>query len=128
MPNPKHNKTPSHLFKARQQTIKSIGTKLFNKLPKSIRNMTNASIDAFKSMLDKYLKSIGDLTSLVNTKPNWLYTSRPATIYEEIPPQHSLVPRGIEQITPVPLINHVSDKSLIPASGLSVEELTTQMS
>ena len=68
-------KNASHLFKARQQTIKSLGTKLFNKLPKSIRNMTNTSIDAFKSMLDKYLKSIEDLTSLGNTQPNWLYSS-----------------------------------------------------
>ena len=125
-----HNitKTPSHLFKARQQTIKSLGTKLFNKLPKSIRNMTNTSIDAFKSMLDKYLKSIEDLTSLGNTQPNWLYSSRPATVYEESPSQHSSAPSGIKQITAVPLINPVSEESLIPASGLSVEGLMTQMS
>ena len=125
-----HNitKNPSHLFKARQQTIKSLGTKLFNKLPKSIRNMTNTSIDAFKSMLDKYLKSIEDLTSLGNTQPNWFYPSRPATVYEESPPQNSLVPRGIEQITAVPSTNPVSEESLIPASGQSVEELITQTS
>ena len=90
--------------------------------------MTNTSIDAFKSMLDKYLKSIEDLTSLGNTQPNWFYPSRPATVYEESPPQNSLVPRGIEQITAVPLTNPVSEESLIPASGQSVEELITQTS
>ena len=72
-------KTPTHLRQARQQTIKCFGVNIFNKLPKHIRNITNASVDAFKNTLDKYLKSIEDLTSLSNIQPNWLYVSRPAT-------------------------------------------------
>ena len=118
--------TPTYLLKARQQSIKCLGTKLFNKLPKMIRNTTNASIDAFKSMLDKYLRSIEDTESLGNTQPSWLHASNHATHSEEILPIPFMAPRGIEQITSPPLNILVADQSLTPASGQSVEVLITQ--
>ena len=119
-------KTPTHLLKARQQSVKCFDTKLFNKLPKNIINIANASIDTFKSMLDKYVRSIEDTESLGNTQTSWLNTSRIATHSEEILPNPSLGPRGIEQTTPVPSSNPVVEQSVTPASGQSARELITQ--
>ena len=36
------------------------GSKLFNALPKDLRNLTNCSLPIFKSRLDKYLQQIDD--------------------------------------------------------------------
>ena len=50
-------KTPSHLLKARKQTLRFQGVKAFNRLPKEIRNITGKTVEQFKVQLDKYLKS-----------------------------------------------------------------------
>ena len=125
-----HNltKTPTHLLQARKQSLRCFGANMFNKLPKHIRNITNTSVDVFKSKLDKYLRSIEDPASLSHVQPNWLHASRPATVCEEIHTDSSMIPRDIEQITPVSLIIPVAEESSTPASGLTVEELFTQTS
>ena len=48
--------TPSHLQKAKQQTVRCFGIKIFNALPKPIRNITNVDTDQFKSAFDQFLK------------------------------------------------------------------------
>ena len=56
------------------QTIREIsvqvnGAKIFNSLPKSIRNMKRLSIDEFKFSLDKYLETLPDEPKLPNYTP-----------------------------------------------------------
>ena len=46
--------------KYRVSTLAVQGVKLFNAMPKSIRNLKNISIEKFKNALDSYLKSIPD--------------------------------------------------------------------
>ena len=46
--------------KFRDSTLAVQGAKLFNAMPKSIRNLKNVSINKFKSALDNHLKSIPD--------------------------------------------------------------------
>ena len=57
---PKLASTPSHLLKAKQQSVRCFGVKLFNALPKQIRNITMVDIDKFKSALDLFLKRVED--------------------------------------------------------------------
>ncbi len=52
--------TPSHLQQARKQTIRCQGVKLFNELPKHVRNITDASVDTFKRSLDKHYRNKDD--------------------------------------------------------------------
>ena len=59
-------RTPSHLQTIRKQTIKCAGVKIFNELPKHIRNITDTSVNLFKSNLDKYLQSSNDTPHLRN--------------------------------------------------------------
>ena len=42
----------------REASFQVHGPKLFNKLPRSIRNITNCSVDEFKSKLDQFLENI----------------------------------------------------------------------
>jgi len=44
----------------RESSIKVKGSKLFNLLPKGIRNLENVSVDVFKHRLDVYLKTVPD--------------------------------------------------------------------
>jgi len=44
----------------RHHTLPFHGARVFNLLPKYLRNATNISKDVFKSMLDKYLKTVSD--------------------------------------------------------------------
>ena len=54
------NKTPSYIQKARDASINIHGAKLFNLLPKDLRNKTDCSLESFKYNLDKFLSSIPD--------------------------------------------------------------------
>ena len=47
-------KTPAYLQKARQQTIRCRGIRLFNNLPQNIRNLKGVSLLQFKGALDRY--------------------------------------------------------------------------
>ena len=89
------NKIPSYLVKARKQSIQIAGAHLFNSLPKSVRNITEASIDAFKSKLDIYLRSNEDLTSLSRAQINWSQRTA-ATVSNYLAPN---LHRGVEQLT-----------------------------
>jgi len=52
--------TPSHLQQIKRQSVKCFGVKLFNSLPKYIRNITNVKIDYFKNKLDRFLRTVED--------------------------------------------------------------------
>ena len=56
--------TPGYLQKAKQQTVKVLGAKLFNSLPSNLRNTTNTTVDHFKYKLDKFLTTLEDLPLL----------------------------------------------------------------
>ena len=123
------NKTPSHLLQAKKQTIKCIGAKLFNNLPKNIRNTTDTSIDVFKSKLDKYLRSKEDFTSLSNAQPSWLETNHLTIVREVTLPNLTPPSTNIEQRPAVFPINPVSGpREVMPASGQTVNRWSTQMS
>ena len=49
-----------HIQKLREASISVRGPRLFNSLPKHLRDMRDCSKDAFKSALDKYLRTIPD--------------------------------------------------------------------
>ena len=65
-------KTPevvNHLPKATQNllycSLKYTGPRLFNSLPKSVRDISNCDVNSFKNALDKYLKQVPDEPQLV---------------------------------------------------------------
>ena len=67
--------TPNHLQKVKQQSVKCFGVKLFNSLPKYIRNITNTSIDTFKFKLDKFLQHVEDMPLLRSGARNGRYSN-----------------------------------------------------
>ena len=54
------SRTPGKINAARYSSISIRGPRLFNALPRSIRNMTGCSVDLFKSHLDALLKKLSD--------------------------------------------------------------------
>ena len=56
--------TPSHLQQIKRQSVRCFGVKLFNSLPKHIRNITKTTIDIFKNKLDRFLTTIDDYPHL----------------------------------------------------------------
>ena len=52
--------TPTYLQQIKQQTIRCFGAKLFNCLPKYIRNITNSTTEHFKFKLDQFLQTVED--------------------------------------------------------------------
>ena len=54
----------------REKSFQVHGAKLFNSLPKSIRNLTKLSVDGFKQKLDVYLQSIPDEPILPGYTPS----------------------------------------------------------
>ena len=67
--------TPTHLHKAKQQTVKCFGVKLFNSLPKQIRNITGTDTNHFKSALDLFLKRVEDKPLLRSHANNGSYNN-----------------------------------------------------
>ena len=53
----------------REASFQVHGPRLFNKLPKNIRNLTNCSVDDFKSKLDQFLENIPDEPRVSNLVP-----------------------------------------------------------
>ena len=47
-----------------EKSLSIRGPKLFNKLPSHLRNMTNVSVNTFKTHLDRYLSLIPDQPSI----------------------------------------------------------------
>ena len=54
----------------REGTFQIHGAKLFNSLPKSVRNITRTSVDEFKVALDKFLQTIPDEPKLPGYIPS----------------------------------------------------------
>ena len=54
----------------REASFQINGPRLFNSLPKAVRNTTKVGIDEFKLKLDKYLESIPDEPKMENYTPN----------------------------------------------------------
>ena len=67
--------TPTHLHKAKQQTVKCFGLKLFNSLPKQIRNITGTDVTQFKTHLDKFLQLVEDKPLLRSNANNSTYNN-----------------------------------------------------
>ena len=57
---PMASHSPASVRKAREASLKVKGARLFNLLPKEIRNLSGVSIDSFKSQLDSWLTQIPD--------------------------------------------------------------------
>ena len=53
----------------RENSFQVKGARIFNSLPKSLRNLKQISVDEFKFKLDKYLETIPDEPSLPNYTP-----------------------------------------------------------
>ena len=53
-------KASQRVISIREQSFQVHGPRLFNSLPKSIRNLTNCTVDQFKARLDKFLTCIPD--------------------------------------------------------------------
>ena len=54
------NVPATSLAKTREASLPINGAKLFNIMPKSVRNLTNVSLDTFKRALDKFLNFVPD--------------------------------------------------------------------
>ena len=54
----------------REASFQVNGPRLFNSLPKSIRNLTKIGIEDFKLKLDKYLEAIPDEPKIPNYTPS----------------------------------------------------------
>ena len=63
------SKGSQRLKTLRDQSFQVNGAKIFNSLPKSIRNLNGTDIDEFKSKLDKYLELLPDEPKLENYTP-----------------------------------------------------------
>ena len=55
----------SRLSKIREASLPINGGRLFNELPKDIRNLTNVSLETFKRAVDQFLKTVPDEPQLV---------------------------------------------------------------
>ena len=61
---PNLNATPSYLQKIKRQSVRCFGVKIFNSLPKHIRNITETTVEQFKQKLDQFLRKTSDLPHL----------------------------------------------------------------
>ena len=53
----------------REQSFQVNGPRLFNSIPKKIRNMTKVPVDKFKEHLDKFLEMVPDEPNVVGLTP-----------------------------------------------------------
>jgi hypothetical protein len=51
---------PTQVRKAQEASLSVKGARLFNRIPKELRNMSHAKVETFKSGLDKWLSQIPD--------------------------------------------------------------------
>ena len=56
----KERNMPANVKRAREASLSVRGAKIFNMLPKSLRNFSSDKVDGFKSKLDSYLKTVPD--------------------------------------------------------------------
>ena len=110
--------TPSHLQKAKQQTVRCFGVKLFNALPKHIRNITSTDITTFKLVLDQFLKGVEDKPLLRSAANNGTHNNSNHLFYMILNPMEV-----IEHMTSGSLINSPGDALDVP-SRRPAERLT----
>ena len=67
-------------MKMREQSFQCNGPKLFNSLPKEIRNISKVSVEEFKEKLDKYLQKIPDEPNVEGLTPSAcdMFTTAPS--------------------------------------------------
>ena len=63
---------PATVRRARESSLAVKGVKLFNLLPKAIRNHDAKKVDSFKIMLDNFLSSVADQPSV----PGWAWAAQ----------------------------------------------------
>ena len=117
--------TPSHLQQIKRQSIRCYGVKLFNSLPKAVRNITNTSTEKFKHALDKFLQCVADIPYLrsgVNNSSansnhiydspttNQSYNPISTTVEQNTTSQH--LPPHQETQSESPLLRRLSTESL----------------
>ena len=111
-------RTPSHLQKTRKQTIRCQGPKIFNSLPKAIRNLTKINMTTFKSKLDNHLRQKWNLSAAHTCR--W----QTRTSHHHLPSSSSSISAAvIEHNTAVPQPVPVPDMPL--ARGLTAIVPTT---
>ena len=66
--------------KLREQSFQYNGPKLFNSLPKYLRNISKVSVEEFKEKLDKYLELIPDEPNVEGLTPSAcdMFTAAPS--------------------------------------------------
>ena len=82
-----NNSLPAHTKRARDSSLVVHGSKLFNVLPKCVRNITNCSVLEFKRKLDDYISRIPDHPSVsgsTNANSNSLVAAVPHYEREEL--------------------------------------------
>ena len=82
-----NNSLPAHTKRARDSSLVVHGSKLFNVLPKCVRNITNCSVLEFKRKLDDYISRIPDHPSVsgsTNVNSNSLVAAVPHYEREEL--------------------------------------------
>ena len=78
---------PSSIKTAREQSFQVNGPRLFNSLPKHLKNLTNITVDEFKENLDKFLEKIPDepqVSGLIPTANNQFTMTPSNSILEQI--------------------------------------------
>ena len=80
-------RSSSHFSTLRFKSLPFAGARLFNSLPKNIRNITGCSKITFKNNFDTYLKTIPDQTSN-GINPSSLYTALETTHFGCVPGEH----------------------------------------
>ena len=110
--------TPSHLLQIKRQSVRCFGVKLFNSLPKHIRNITNTTVDKFKRKLDTFLNTIDDHPHLRSGANTGSYSSN--HLYDCITLNNS------EQYTPG-VLNYSPLGEAIMSRGLASSETMTLM-
>ena len=110
--------TPSHLLQIKRQSVRCFGVKLFNSLPKHIRNITNTTVDKFKRKLDTFLNTIDDHPHLRSGANQGSYSSN--HLYD------CITLNNCEQSTPgVPNCPPTGEANM--SRGLSASETITLM-
>ena len=63
---PLKNQSPTAVKRAREASLKIKGAKLFNTIPKELRDMNGESVDQFKCQLDTWLAAVPDQPTVPN--------------------------------------------------------------
>ena len=82
---------PAAVQRARYSSFAIIGPKLFNSLPREVRNISGCEIDVFKRKLDKYLKTVPDEPLVVGYTMYRRAESNSLTVMTQFAPAQQVV-------------------------------------